>query len=556
MKSSDSAPAGVSGEGRGQVSAAGNGPGLQPLRAGEAQPPCAGEGLQQGPGDAPSLRQIQWAQGLILVMLYAFPALLSLHIGDARDPDVWWHLRTGEWIAQHGAVPHRDPFSSFGAGKPWVAYSWLFEVLVYQLFERLGLVGLVVYTTGMAVSIAMVVHRLIRRLQPDFTVAVLLTGVAAFAMYGLYTPRPWLLSILFFALEIDVLMEARRTGRMRELLWLPVIFALWANVHIQFIDGLVVVALALGESCIERWRAAVAARPGCRLRPGWLGGIAAGCVLATLVNPYGWRIYQVAYDLAGQLGVLSQVTEFQAMGFRHFDNWCVLMLALGAAGVLARGRRFEFFETALLAFAVMVSFRSQRDVWVVVIAASAILASGLKGSVENRLRLTAAAAPLLAVATGLAVLLGFRVLQVDNARLRARLAEAMPVRAVEVVKAKGWSGALYNDFNWGGYLIWALRMPVSIDGRTNTYGDMWLDRSYATWNAQPGWESDPELRKAGLVIGPVNAPLMQLLRLDPRFQLAYEDKLAVVFLARQDSVSVPLARAAAGGGAGAGSAVK
>jgi hypothetical protein len=181
----------------------------------------------------------------------------------------------------------------------------------------------------------------------------------------------------------------------------------------------------------------------------------------------------------------------------------------------------------------------------VVIAASATLASGLTGNAENRLRMKAIYAPLVAVATGLAVLFGFRVLHVDNARLRARLAEDMPVRAVEVVKAKGWSGPLYNDFNWGGYLIWALRQPVSIDGRTNTYGDERLNRSYATWNAQPGWASDPDLQSAKLVIGPTNAPLTQVLRMDPRFEVAYEDKLAVVFIARDSSQS----GAAAEGGA-------
>ena len=62
-------------------------------------------------------------------------------------------------------------------------------------------------------------------------------------MGRLYTPRPWLFTILLFILELDILMRARRTGRLRGLLWLPAIFALWANVHIQFIDGRMVDSL-------------------------------------------------------------------------------------------------------------------------------------------------------------------------------------------------------------------------------------------------------------------------------------------------------------------------
>jgi len=78
--------------------------------------------------------------------------------------------------------------------------------------------------------------------------------------------------------------------------------------------------------------------------------------------------------------------------------------------------------------------------------------------------------------------------------------------------------------------VWALRMPVTIDGRGAMYGDEAIDRSVATWSAEPDWQSDPQLASAGAVIGPVKAPLTQVLRLDPRWTLAYEDKLAVVFI--------------------------
>ena len=64
-----------------------------------------------------------------------------------------------------------------------------------------------------------------------------------------------------------------------------------------------------------------------------------------------------------------------------------------------------------------------------------------------------------------------------------------------------------------------------------------LDRSLATWSAQPDWDSDPALKSAGLVLGPVQAPLVQMLRMDPHFQLVYEDKLAAVFVARKRPVS-------------------
>jgi hypothetical protein len=116
------------------------------------------------------------------------------------------------------------------------------------------------------------------------------------------------------------------------------------------------------------------------------------------------------------------------------------------------------------------------------------------------------------------------------------LAEHMPVHAVEIVKERGYKGPLFNDFTWGGYLIWNLRMPVTIDGRAPLYGDDHLNRSLATWSGNPDWASDPDLENANLVIGPVGSPLTQLLRFDPKFELAFEDKVAAVFIARRNSV--------------------
>ena len=480
-----------------------------------------------------SARNIRWAQAFVLAALFSVPALICLKLSVVEDPDAWWHLRTGEWILQHCAVPRTEPFSSYGAGKPWAAYSWLFELILFQLFQRLGLVGLVVYTTGMVLAVTVALHRMIRRLQADFTIAVLLTLTASLSLFRLDSPRSWWFSVLFFTLELDLLMQARKTGKTRELLWLPVIFALWANLHIEFVGGLLVLALALAEPVLARRWAGLQTR----IRPAWLGGIFIACVLATLANPYGWNIYRIAGDMVAQPGNPNQLGDLLALPFRSMADWGVLLLTLAAAATLARARRPAFFESLLLVSAIYVSFRSQRDLWVVVIAASAILAKELKGDDKNQLQMKASSAPFVAIVTGLTVLLGCCAMHVDNARLSAKLAGVLPVRAVEVVKEKGWNGPLYNDYNWGGYLIWALRMPVSMDGRTNLYGSQRVDRSVATWSGQPDWATDPNLQKAGVVIGPVTAPLTQLLRMDSRFELAYEDKVAAVFVARKTVAS-------------------
>src|SRR5438874_10147598 len=66
---------------------------------------------------------------LILIGLYAAPAYVLMR--PVVDEDIWWHLATGRWIVEHRALPQTDPFSAYGQGRPYVAYSSLFDVVVY-----------------------------------------------------------------------------------------------------------------------------------------------------------------------------------------------------------------------------------------------------------------------------------------------------------------------------------------------------------------------------------------------------------------------------------------
>ncbi len=471
----------------------------------------------------------QVAHALVIAALCAAPALVCLHMAVITDPDVWWHLRAGEWIAQHHAVPHTDPFSSFSGGKPWAAYSWLYDLLVFRLFQHAGLVGIMIYSTMLVAAITAALLHMVQRLQSDFTIAVLVICGAWWAMMPLYTPRPWLITVLLFVVELDILLHARRTGSIRELLCLPLLFALWANIHIQFIDGLLVLGIALLETVLARWWTGLRTR----LRLSWILPVFFACILAPFLNPYGWKIYSIAHDLAAQPGVLDKITELQAITFRLSANYLLLGLAFGAAFSLGWIRRFAFFETVLLAFAIIASFRSQRDVWILAVSASAILAANIVTSLKDPQPSPVFTFPLAAAVAVLLVALGFRVMHVDNALLEKVLAKDLPLAAVKEVQAKGYAGPLYNNYDWGGFFIWYLRMPVSIDGRAALHGTERMDHVAATWNGEPDWIKDQDLRSAGLVIAPIKAPLTQLLRMDSGFHLVYQDGISAVFISQK-----------------------
>src|ERR1700687_2152549 len=88
---------------------------------------------------------------LLIIALYAIPVIATVRA--ITDLDIWWHLRVGQWIVENNAVPTSDHFALPTANTPWVAYSWLFEVLVYWLFQQFGLLGLIGYRVILSLAI-------------------------------------------------------------------------------------------------------------------------------------------------------------------------------------------------------------------------------------------------------------------------------------------------------------------------------------------------------------------------------------------------------------------
>jgi hypothetical protein len=474
---------------------------------------------------------------LIVVLLYCIPLFQAM--GPVIDPDIWWHLRTGQWIVDHAQVPATDPFSAYGDGKRWVAYSWLYEILVYALFTKLGLMGIVVFTVSMSLLIALVLHGALRRAGLPFTAEVFLVAVALGAMGKVISPRSWLFSILFFTVELFILFHVRRTGRFALLVALPPLFVLWANVHMQFIYGLAVLGLFLLEVFLSQLPSLSlhrAYRPNISL--GRVSFVLLACLVATLITPYHFRLYIPIFEVIGQTGAFQLILELLPFFFRDLADWLALGFAVVAAFVLGWQRAWLPFPTLLLLMGTFLAFRARRDVWVLVLAALFIISEfGWFVRTGPSFGLTKLRIVCVIVLLSVTIYLTGLGREISEPHLKSVVEQTFPVAAVKFVNEKNYAGPLYNHFNWGGYLIWALpRLLVSMDGRMNVHGDQRIQQSVNTWSGLKGWESDPELMKARLVISGVNDALTNLMRMDSRFKLVYEDAIATVFVASTDSV--------------------
>jgi len=472
------------------------------------------------------------AMFVALVVLLSYPAVNFLQNFYVNDPDLGWHLRSGQWILQHHTVPRTDPFSVYGADKPWIAYSWLFSVLLFKMYNWLGLSGVALFELLFRTALCAALFYFARHLGSGFWRAAALTFFAIYPMFRIIGPRPGMFTILFLMAELAILSSAARKMNTRTLWLIPPLFALWANLHIQFSYGLFVLGLFAAEPLINRMlRYRETEATAVRARTLWL--ILAASFLATLVNPYGWRVYETVFQYMGQTKAFASIIELQSMDFRHAENFVAVLLTLAAAYHLGWRRNVRPIQVFMLVFSALLAFRSTKDVWFLAIASLWILAEQVPAADPRpipRSRLHRVAIPICA---GAVIFSSVQRYGLTNDMLQMGYDGRFPEAAARYIESHHLPGPLYNDFNFGGFLIWRLpQYQVSMDGRTNVHGDERVGRYFDTWRGKPGWQSDPELATANLVLAPKAYALCDLLKADPRFRLVFEDSQAAVFVRR------------------------
>jgi len=483
---------------------------------------------------------------LIFVAVLAVLVFTPLSVKLLNDAGIGWHIRTGQFVLATHAIPRVDPFST-QIQKPWVAWEWLYDVIVGRLETSAGLNGVVWFTAVVIAATFAAMFRLLIKRGTNLGIAVVLTLVAISASMIHFLTRPHVLSWLFGLAWFWILDSSESSEwRSDRRLWiLPVLMVIWVNVHGGFLLGFVLLAaywagaawtwLTLRESRIEEALEKIAA--GKRVRDLTFVGLVSA--LASLVNPYGWKLHEHVYSYLTNRFFMDHIEEFQSPNFHGIAQRCFLVLLLiGMAVMAARGSRLRLSQILLMLFAVYAGLCASRNIPVssillVLVVGPQIPAPGLArftkrmGSVDSALR--GHLWPIAAVvATLLIALNGGRVgaAQSMNAHFDR---QRMPVEAANFLEASGVTGPVLGPDYWGGYLIYRLypRNKVVIDDRHDFYGERML-RSYMTMmRVEAGWEEF--LKGRSCVVLPRNAALAAVLYRTPEWRAVYSDDVAVVF---------------------------
>ena len=112
-----------------------------------------------------------------------------LMISPVEDLDVWWLLRTGQYMVETRSFPTTDPFSATAQGAEWLNHAWGFELLLYGVYRLAGTTGLIITPALFAVGTFALLYRLLRWEGLGRGWALALIALGAMATRGFWSPR-------------------------------------------------------------------------------------------------------------------------------------------------------------------------------------------------------------------------------------------------------------------------------------------------------------------------------------------------------------------------------
>ncbi|HYV84272.1 MAG TPA: hypothetical protein VFB49_00015 [Patescibacteria group bacterium] len=432
-------------------------------------------------GAAPT-RGDRFLLGALLLVL----ALLAT-ISPIRNYDYWWHLKTGALILEQGSVPRADPFSFTAAGTPWVDHEWLFQVAAYLGHTRLGPSALVLLKVLLVIGLCAVMTRHLRlEGHGPAGVAVFLTATLVGAAFRIDV-RPELVTLILLPLSIDLVLRARRRGMRAPLLAVVALTALGANMHVGIVLLPVMLAAGAAGTAAAGLLRQPAERSGGARFARRLAWTALGSALAVGINPYGFKLYEVPFELRRLLAGLPWPNlEWAAPQFGALPLFFVV-LGLGLLIVIAGLKDADPVATPAWLLSAALALLHARNVglffmllpWGVGRPARALIGR-LKGTdLYDRATRREAFRPGFIVAAVL-LIAGVPLLLFLPPRPAIGLGVAAgnePEAAASFLEREHLDGRVYNDVRFGGYLIWR-RFPgtqVFIDSRNEIYGDLLRD---------------------------------------------------------------------------------
>jgi hypothetical protein len=438
------------------------------------------------------------------------------------DPDFYWHITTGRWIAEHGAIPATDQFSWSMPGTPYRITQWLGEYLMAVLYDAGGLHA----TKAASVALAGLTIWLgwsAARLYLTNSMTALCLSILC-NLVNLVTPlRPQLFSFLGMALFAYLLAGWLKARDWRYLVPLPLAMAAWVNLHGGFVVGGLLIAVVFIAEFAQALAAGTLSLAKRHLAMLFAAGLATAG--ATLANPYGLGAWESVFLVSG-LQSSAVIEEWRPVQITTEMGWFLLFMALPYVLALIANRRPPL--TAVVVGGVFLFFAATANRQVAFAGAImpfvlAALLAGAHGFAAIQTTVTNPSHPMLFTGIVLLLIATFPALQAKGDHSwQSTLNGQFPVVAHEFMAKNRLTDRVMTDIPEANYLMFH-GIKSFIDSRMDLYLDKFFFDYHIAMRGAPGWESFLERHKPQTLLLRHEVALKQIVLASGRWKTVHED---------------------------------
>jgi hypothetical protein len=405
----------------------------------------------------PERPEAAWLRPTILAL--AAICLIGMFSTEVAGYDTWWHLKTGEYIVHYRALPVPDPFSyTTYLGKPAypgeeqvrrfnLTHEWLAQALLYGIYSAAGAPGLVIFKALLLAALCSLCGLIAARRSGSFYAGLAAAFAASLVAVEFASDRPALITFLMVAVFVAIF-------ELRWPLWLlPPLALFWANCHGGFFLGWVVVAAYSVEAAILHFRK----RPLEDAVRIWK--MSALAIAISFLNPNGFHVLDTLFRYRESY-LTSTLIEWRSPYLWGPPYSFDILLYAAAALLLRSWRKVRVTDWLLFIAFAAASLTAYRNILLIGFLAPILIAVWFPRRFRAPRFTGLAAIGLLLIAFGAGIARG------SFFQFRAALWE-YPSGASDFLRAHAITKAMFNTYEYGGYLIWRLwpQQRTFVDGR-------------------------------------------------------------------------------------------
>jgi tetratricopeptide (TPR) repeat protein len=489
---------------------------------------------------------------------------LCLFANKIIDADIWWHLRTGQYIVETHTIPGADMYSYTAGGNRWIDLHWLFQVVLYGAHSVLGSYGLSLLFISVF-SAAFIIPWTARRRENNRLPAILFFWLALMASSARFLPRPEAFTYLMLSIYMFLLHGFEQGRCRRSIFALIPLQAIWTNMQGLFILGPFLIFAYASQAVVAQLGSRALKRephPEQRERMWKLIAFFFGSIAACMLNPYGLEGMLFPFTLFTRAGGMENVfarsiaelqPPFSGYNLTSPLEYFGLFLALSAVALALDFRRLGLSHVIIFAGTAYLALNARRNVPVFVFAFLPLAVEHAENLVErrgsagggkyrramDRLSVACHALICMAIAFQLASVLTNRYYVSDKRAERFGFGfkeQAFPHGAFVFLKDREVRGPFFNNLDIGGMFIWEMYPAerVFIDPRLEVNSAEIFSEYYRAMSDANAFRNlSAKYRFNATIISHTSQDalyLMPLMYFSPDWVLVYFDPLAAVFV--------------------------